>query len=290
MSYTPEAMMSTTETVPAARREEGEPLCGRCGYNVRGLPTTSCPECGADLSSAGIAYDSDRRRRRRRLAAVTVAWTVLCPVVGWALTFASMAWLLPFRISERVEREIMATRQGVLVFGVHAKVTGRRWVLGERPPQVFDVPAETISLTIGDRPGSSVLIADWATGAWRIESAGGTVSRHPSGFGPDAIAEWLAAENVTIADPRVRQAAADLHAAVTAMPTPAAQGFTHFAVSGASGAGEPALDITAFPTSLRYDFPQETFYVWAAWALVVIVWAWGLRRLFRRWPPRSRVT
>jgi hypothetical protein len=31
-----------------------EPCCARCGYNVKGLPSFVCPECGSDLREAGI--------------------------------------------------------------------------------------------------------------------------------------------------------------------------------------------------------------------------------------------
>jgi class 3 adenylate cyclase/predicted RNA-binding Zn-ribbon protein involved in translation (DUF1610 family) len=31
-----------------------EPTCGRCGYNVTGLSTFTCPECGSDLREVGI--------------------------------------------------------------------------------------------------------------------------------------------------------------------------------------------------------------------------------------------
>jgi hypothetical protein len=35
-------------------RRVTDPVCGRCGYAVRGLPTFTCPECGADLREVGI--------------------------------------------------------------------------------------------------------------------------------------------------------------------------------------------------------------------------------------------
>ena len=36
-------------------------LCGRCGYDVRGLPTTVCPECGGDLREVGTRRSGGRR-------------------------------------------------------------------------------------------------------------------------------------------------------------------------------------------------------------------------------------
>lgn len=36
------------------RRRASEPVCGACGYPVRGLPNFACPECGGDLREVGI--------------------------------------------------------------------------------------------------------------------------------------------------------------------------------------------------------------------------------------------
>ncbi len=36
------------------RRAQGAGTCGKCGYNVTGLPTFICPECGSDLRDVGI--------------------------------------------------------------------------------------------------------------------------------------------------------------------------------------------------------------------------------------------
>ncbi len=44
--------------VKAAR---GEVACGRCGYDVRGLPSDICPECGGDLNEVGRLAPQFRR-------------------------------------------------------------------------------------------------------------------------------------------------------------------------------------------------------------------------------------
>lgn len=37
------------------KRAAGGPMsCGACGYQVQGLQSMSCPECGADLREVGI--------------------------------------------------------------------------------------------------------------------------------------------------------------------------------------------------------------------------------------------
>ena len=41
--------------------------CGRCGYDVRGLPTTICPECGGDLERFGrVRQEHVRHPTRER--------------------------------------------------------------------------------------------------------------------------------------------------------------------------------------------------------------------------------
>jgi class 3 adenylate cyclase len=40
------------------RRGATQPTCGHCGYDVQGLPTFICPECGSDLRRVGIRSDS----------------------------------------------------------------------------------------------------------------------------------------------------------------------------------------------------------------------------------------
>ncbi len=45
-------------------RKIREPVCGRCGYIVRGVAELKCPECGEDLREVGIIAPGRRKRRR----------------------------------------------------------------------------------------------------------------------------------------------------------------------------------------------------------------------------------
>ena len=47
-------------------------LCGRCGYNVRGLPSDVCPECGGDLAVVGTR--AGNRTWTRRLSHQCFYW------------------------------------------------------------------------------------------------------------------------------------------------------------------------------------------------------------------------
>lgn len=63
--------------------------CGRCGYNVRGVASLTCPECGADLREVGIV--GDRRAGAGRFIAAAVLWLV--PVTAFGLVGAAVGSL-----------------------------------------------------------------------------------------------------------------------------------------------------------------------------------------------------
>ena len=55
-----------------------EPACGSCGYSVQGLPSFTCPECGADLREVGIVTSSTRSPVGPAL--LVVLWTTILPL------------------------------------------------------------------------------------------------------------------------------------------------------------------------------------------------------------------
>lgn len=64
-------------------RAAGFPRCGACAYDVGGLPTWTCPECGRDLRRVGVIGTHQRRvpfskTRSEGLAGVAV----LCLIIG----------------------------------------------------------------------------------------------------------------------------------------------------------------------------------------------------------------
>ncbi len=64
-----------------------QPSCGQCGYAVFGLPTFTCPECGADLREVGIVTpgQSGMSPRMRGLLLVLI-WTLALPVAAFVAT------------------------------------------------------------------------------------------------------------------------------------------------------------------------------------------------------------
>lgn len=57
------------------RRRVTAPCCRACGYDVRGLPSSICPECGSDLESVGILRPGQSRPMTP--AQRCLLWTVL---------------------------------------------------------------------------------------------------------------------------------------------------------------------------------------------------------------------
>jgi hypothetical protein len=66
------------------RRGRGRPhSCGNCGYLTIGLPSSICPECGADLRVVGdrgpVWWSGVHMRERAR--AIVIIWTLWCVVL-----------------------------------------------------------------------------------------------------------------------------------------------------------------------------------------------------------------
>ena len=71
-------------------------LCGRCGYDVRGLPGHVCPECGGDLREVGV-YAKRPVPRWVWLCVFSAVW-----LPASFLLVRACAGLSGFRIEERV--------------------------------------------------------------------------------------------------------------------------------------------------------------------------------------------
>ena len=62
--------------------------CGRCGYNVTGLDSLTCPECGGDLRHVGIVNaDEQRKLGRGLLFGASIVYTGVLALVGGLLAF-----------------------------------------------------------------------------------------------------------------------------------------------------------------------------------------------------------
>ncbi len=66
------------------RRRGTTPHCARCEYNLTGLTSDRCPECGTEMIPANIVYGEKIRRPWLAVTAVGVAVIVMVPIGRWA--------------------------------------------------------------------------------------------------------------------------------------------------------------------------------------------------------------
>jgi len=64
------------------------PWCYRCRYDARGLPGTTCPECGSDLSGEGLVAPFARVRMPN--GRVRIAWTIFVAFASAPLSAAAL--------------------------------------------------------------------------------------------------------------------------------------------------------------------------------------------------------
>jgi hypothetical protein len=69
------------------RRRGTTPHCLRCDYNLTGLTSDRCPECGTQITPASIVYGERIRRPWSKAAAVALVAVLLIPVVQWARNY-----------------------------------------------------------------------------------------------------------------------------------------------------------------------------------------------------------
>jgi hypothetical protein len=103
-----------------------DPCCGRCGYDVRKLPSHICPECGSDLRRVGLELP-DRRRYFTDtdlvafIAIVAFALLLTCPAVALANAFSSLLGLSePFG-----SNMACPLAGGILIFGMGIYLAGQ---------------------------------------------------------------------------------------------------------------------------------------------------------------------
>jgi hypothetical protein len=63
--------------------------CGKCGYQVRGISTLNCPECGADLREVGIT----KSKSSNAGIWIAVVLVVIVGMVGLCLVSGLFFWM-----------------------------------------------------------------------------------------------------------------------------------------------------------------------------------------------------
>src|SRR5689334_13147418 len=55
-----------------------DPVCGSCGYNLRGATGNRCPECGRLFIEAGVYRRGARDKSARRVATALIVIPLIC--------------------------------------------------------------------------------------------------------------------------------------------------------------------------------------------------------------------
>lgn len=66
------------------RRRGTTPHCARCEYNLTGLTSDRCPECGTEMIPANIVYGEKIRRPWLAVTSLAVAVIVMILIGRWA--------------------------------------------------------------------------------------------------------------------------------------------------------------------------------------------------------------
>jgi hypothetical protein len=182
-----------------------DPRCGRCGYRVAGLPTSICPECGADVNIVGVVPGGRWLLGWRRRTVRIGVWTATLSVAAGLFCAAEDHLPLP-RVT--VRQRFVTFFPGNDGQGLFATVSVTQTVhelgpasdRGPRPlGELILCLSNSADLSGNAAPGPSDLHVDWPTKAYHYTAGGHTV-RHDDGFGAAALLVWLADNSVRPSD------------------------------------------------------------------------------------------
>jgi hypothetical protein len=245
------------------------PRCGKCGYGVRGLPTTTCPECGSDLREVGIVTPGVRSTLGpgMRLA----LWTIALALVAFPLS-ALLVGMVPVWRDYYMQRVIFVQDKHL---NATVRVTADSGGFGRGDAAEVPPPPWRLAL-IDEARGGPLYVRDPAPGGEFVyyRSTDGQIVRG-RGFGPEAVLAWMRDKQTVgnVPAEEVNARAADVFTCLREMPN--ARG--HFTKLGRDA--DHMLDpVTAHPTTV-----MSSVSPWS-WAVIVVLWAavwWVVARRMR---------
>ncbi len=186
----------------------GEPVCGKCGYAVRGLPTFTCPECGSDLRAVGIVTEGHSSiSPTMRGWLLVLVWTLVLPIPAFLLTVlivqaapqlnsttarqvldkpASNAYQRIELVQNRVERDNVVISNDLTIALVAA----------QGDPLRLEVSPRALSYSYRCKSGEKV--------------------QADSGLDAEVILDWMAQASVDVTNEQVKSEAVELAAMVQA--------------------------------------------------------------------------
>ncbi|HEY7115998.1 MAG TPA: hypothetical protein VH475_05410 [Tepidisphaeraceae bacterium] len=239
-----------------------DPTCVACGYIVTGLPGTTCPECGADLTRP------DAILQPRAVPPLPRGWLiVLWSAVFW-LGYGVVDWAWLSAIQRVYIIDVNRRFEDPMSRAYHRVSMGFKGEEYRRQPLHGEADL-TLELTL-DQKATPKLTVEVTTNTCLIQMDG-TSPAHETAFGSDAVMAWMTRCGVDVKRPGVRREAETI---VEAVRSAAIDG--GFPSDGFSNGGG------GYSTDARPTRPVQA----ARWAFV-LAWlagaAWLWRRRDRAW-------
>ena len=272
--------------------------CGKCGYNVRGLPSSTCPECGSDLDVVGrVPVDGQRGKTIRR----AILFAVLLAIGTGGLLFLAHYSLIPLQVDRSATVWLFGPRSGAFV-DIRMDFHSIAWRLPWWP--VEDASWQTWRIKLQRLDGSSeTIVADLGDRSFQAPRSDGRAPgpEHPTT--PETLSDWLSRNNLDVtADADVIRAEGETVAEVLEDATVCGPLFQWSRVSRAAQAGTnfswskwasgPKI-LNLIPGS---SFPYASFWrrgsarwldasKWLMVGLGTLIWIGGLWYFLRRKRP-----
>jgi hypothetical protein len=253
-------------------QRRAEPVCGRCGYCVRGISQLTCPECGSDLREVGILAPNMRVPLPRFVWAIL--WTLVLPAVALPISLLLLATVLPFAIKQKSTRQIVCQAP---YLNITLALDAEGWASKPAIMGPASFQPDRFTLLKSGRAVTTFLETHIARGDYYYWSSSGAYVSQSSGFNGAVIANWLGSSGANAGDPKVRAVCDQIFKVISQMH------------QGTGGASTPLLDAggnqvgVAKPTSfwVVHDEPNPILigvlsFFW------LVIYSYGLVIIFRR--------
>jgi hypothetical protein len=215
-----------------------EPICGQCGYNVTGLPSSFCPECGSDLRAVGIIAAGSRKPLPPLVKGIL--WSLFLPAPATIISIAIIV-IVPLEARSSHTYMVKPASQAYTQIAVESEALGR-FKEKLRPNKITLQLLPNLATV--NQARQTELTIDPVSLAYQYQRPNGEVVKATQGFDAHVILDWMEACGVDGNKPAARQEAKELFNQVEALgtgevsmaPTPA---FTSTATSGSYSSGPP---------------------------------------------------
>lgn len=203
--------------VLSKQRRGGDRLgCGRCGYDVKGLESLICPECGADLREIGTRSPGVSAAARPTLA--VLAWSAILPLPAIVSTGLMVAYVMPSRVHKQESLMLIGNEETAIASTVRFSSVGDNTQWGAAGPRAKPIPrlmsikiethaeargqtTRTIRVAGRDTVASTsdgALVIDFAKGEMRYEDPKTRQDVVTPGLKKAAMEAWLKARGVEV--------------------------------------------------------------------------------------------